>query len=71
MTFDEWVKLGVEKGWVGPILCSTHDGIPLTEDEDNDFDEGDPCIWIMRAYEDPRHKAQVEAYHSPSVWRKT
>ena len=68
MTFDEWVRIGYERGWVSPPVCETHDGLPLSEAEAEDME---PCIHIMRLYESPEHKAVVESEHAPSVWRAT
>jgi len=70
MDFDAWRVYGMEQEWAGPPVCSTHDGIPMTEEEDEEFEESDPCIHIIRLYEDPRVKTAVEENHSPSVWRK-
>lgn len=70
MTFDDWLQHGYEQGWCGPPVCSSHDGIPSSEAEDNDFmDGGDPCLHVVRLYEDGAVKKAVEANHSPSVWR--
>ena len=72
MTFEEWLQLGVSNGWIGPTICYTHDGIPTTAEEDWGFDQGaDPCIHILRLYEDIEIKRGVEENHSPSVWRAT
>ena len=68
-TFDDWVKYGYVKGWVGAPICYTHDGLPTTEQEDEEFGEGDPCIHILRLYFDENEKRDVEANHSPSTWR--
>ena len=65
--FDEWLAQGLAAGWVGPAVCSTHDGIPSTEAEDED---DEPCIHILRLYESPEVKAAVEENHPPSNWRK-
>lgn len=71
MTFDEWAQIGVAKGWCGPPVCSTHDGIPTSAGEDEVFDDGDdPCVHIIRLYEDDYVRHSVEKNHSPSVWRK-
>lgn len=68
--FDDWMRLGIEKGWCGPPVCFTHDGLPTTEDEDEaGWESDDHCIHIIRPYEDAAIKAAVEANHSPSVWR--
>jgi hypothetical protein len=67
--FEEWLRQGVENGWAGPAVCYTHDGLPTTEAEDTEFEENDPCIHIIRLYDDAEQKKAVEANHSPSVWR--
>ena len=69
LDFDEWMKYGIEKGWCGPPVCYTHDGLPLSAQEDEEFMENDPCIHIVRMYEDKDTKEQVEDNHSPSQWR--
>lgn len=70
MTFNDWIKHGIDEGWCGPPVCETHDGTPTTPAEDEEYDEGgDPCIHIVRLYADPETKAAVEANHSPSQWR--
>lgn len=70
MQFDEWVRAGIAAGWCGPPVCSTHDGTPLSDAELDEFEQGDPCIHIIRLYADADTKAAVEADHSPSQWRK-
>lgn len=68
--FDEWLQEGLSNGFCGPAICYPHDGLPMTEEEDAQFSEGeDPCIHIIRLYEDLDVKAGVESNHSPSVWR--
>jgi hypothetical protein len=69
MTFDEWLQHGLTQKWVGPAVCSTHDGIPTTAEEDENYD--DTCIHVLRLYEDEATKLAVEENHSPSVWRAT
>jgi len=70
MDFDHWLKYGIEQGFCGPAVCSTHDGIPTSEEEDLEWQEYDPCIHVIRPYTDDAHKAAVEENHSPSTWRK-
>lgn len=70
LTFEEWHKQGMEKGWVGPSICYTHDGLPTSVVEDEEFEEGDPCIHVLRLYEDDNVRLGVELNHSPSTWRK-
>jgi hypothetical protein len=70
--FDDWLRLGMDNGFVGPPICETHDGTPTSEAEDDEFDDGDdPCIHVLRLYRDAEVKAEVERNHSPSVWRRT
>jgi hypothetical protein len=70
MTRNEWVALGIENGWCGPVVCYTHDGLPTTVDEDEEFEWGDPCVWILRLYGEQVERLGVELNHSPSNWRK-
>lgn len=70
MTFDEWMTIGITRGWCGPPVCHTHDGVPASAEEDEQWNEGDdPCIHIVRMYEDEQQKLAVEENHSPSSWR--
>lgn len=72
MNYDEWLEEGYINGWVGPPICQTHDGIPLTSEEDAEFEQGgDPCVHVLRLYEDKSVKEDIEQSHSPSVWRAT
>lgn len=71
MDYSEWLQIGLENSWCGPVVCSTHDGTPTTEvEEDNFYSGDDPCIWIVRLYEGPMERQLVEANHSPSLWRR-
>lgn len=69
--FDSWLQDGISNGWVGPAICFTHDGLPTSQSEDEQFEESDPCIHILRLYEDPSIKVAVEENHAPSMWRAT
>jgi hypothetical protein len=72
LEFDEWMSYGIEKGWCGPPVCSTHDGLPMSEQEDAEFGEGhDPCIHVVRMYDDIDTKEEIENNHSPSQWRNS
>ena len=70
-TFDEWLQEGISLGFCGPAVCSTHDGLPTSANEDEEFETGDPCIHVLRLYEDETVKQAVEENHAPSVWRAT
>lgn len=72
MSFDEWLQHGITQGYCGPPVCSTHDGTPCTAAEEAEFEEGyDPCITVIRPYEDAQVKKAVESCHAPSTWRRT
>jgi hypothetical protein len=72
ITFEEWLQQGLSSGFCGPAVCLPHDGLPQTIEEDEEFDNGgDPCIHILRLYEDLETKKAVEENHSPSIWRAT
>ena len=72
LTFDEWMAYGVEKGWCGPPVCYTHDGLPMSEHEMQGFDDGeDPCMHVVRMYEHIDMKNEIETNHSPSLWRNS
>lgn len=70
-TFEEWLQVGLDRGWVGPVICETHDGPALSEDEERAFyDGGDECVHVLRVYDDAAHRDAVRAAHSPTVWRE-
>lgn len=70
MNFEEWLEYGWKQGWCGAPVCSTHDGTPTTAAEDEEwFEGGDPCLHVIRLYEDEEQKRDVEENHSPSRWR--
>lgn len=70
MDFEEWAEYGWRMGWVGPPICHTHDGLPLSADEMEEWEQGDdPCIHLLRLYEDNHHRLAVESYDAPTLWR--
>lgn len=70
MDLEDWLELGYKLGIAGPLVCSTHDGVPMTLDEEHEFETGgDPCIFVVRPYDSLEEKVEVEKNHSPSVWR--
>lgn len=69
--FDAWLRAGIVAGWCGPAVCFTHDGVPTSAVEDEEYDTGEPCLHILRLYPDAATKAGVQDNHSPSVWRAT
>lgn len=73
MTFDEWIKAGVQAGWISAPVCATHDGTPTSAAEDAEYDAGfDPCTWMVRVYgDDEATRTAVEENFAPAVWRRT
>jgi len=70
-TFETWLKYGIEQKWVGVPVCSSHDGIPTSEEEDLLWEEGsDPCIHVMRLYESEEVAEAVDQNFTPYRWRK-
>lgn len=62
---EVWLRFGWERGWCGPPVCATCDGVPATEDEFED----QTCIHVLRLYEDGHVARRVETEHAPSLWR--
>ena len=70
LDFDGWMRIGLSRGWCGPPVCYTHDGLPTTACEDDEWINGtDPCMHIVRLYDDQQMRALVEMNHAPSQWR--
>lgn len=70
LTAEQWIEYGIKQGWCGPPVCYTHDGVPTTQDEDTDFEQYDPCVTIVRMYDNEMMRDEVEQNHSASIWRK-
>lgn len=51
LTQDDWIQLGVKKGWCSEPFCTTHGLQPQTEEEEAAWDEGyDPCEHAVRLW---------------------
>jgi hypothetical protein len=54
MTWDDfwaWLDFGVSNGWCSQSVCETHDGLPWTEEEMLEWDDGnDFCVPAVRLY---------------------
>ena len=60
-SFEDWLLLGINNGWISRPVCSTHDGLPSTRDEDIEWDEGgDPCVYAVRLFADENEKKAVD-----------
>lgn len=64
----DWLRYGYENGWCSPPVCAIHDGTPMSEEEQED---DEPCVTVVRFYDDEQMRERVEANHPPSVWRAT
>jgi hypothetical protein len=38
VNFEQWITTGIDKGWISRPVCSTHDGVPTTHDEDVEWE---------------------------------
>lgn len=51
MTIDEWLQYGVDRKYCSEPVCSTHEGLPITKEEEKEWDEGyDPCAPGVRLW---------------------
>ena len=48
--FDIWLNNGISRGWVTEPFCSTHEGDPYMDDEEEEEWEkgGDPCCIVIK-----------------------
>ena len=70
MDFEEWARYGYTRGFCSPPVCSTCDGVPTSELEEDEFEEfGERCIHVIRLYASEEEKAAVELNSPAAVWR--
>lgn len=49
--FETWLERGRRAGWISDIACATHDGIPSTSEEEDEWETGgDPCQHVLRLW---------------------
>ena len=54
--FFTWMQHGIDMKWVVLAPCTTHEGIPMTTAEEEEFEQGhDPCIAVLRICEPEQH----------------
>lgn len=48
--FDIWLENGINRGWITPPFCNTHDGDPyMTDEEAQEWEDGgDPCLVVIK-----------------------
>jgi hypothetical protein len=57
VTFEEWLEVGIEAGYCSYLVCQTHEGLPSTPEEDEEWDAGhDPCVSAVRIYPPSSHR---------------
>lgn len=49
--FEKWILQGIERKWISDVVCATHEGLPNTEEEEKEWEEGyDPCVPGIRVW---------------------
>lgn len=49
--FELWLEQGITNGWCSELVCDTHQGLPMSEGEEEDWWKGnEPCIPAVRLY---------------------
>ena len=49
--FEEWISHGIDQGWISEVVCETHDGLPWTDEESLEWQDGsDFCVPAVRVY---------------------
>ena len=49
--FEAWILHGIERKWISDVVCATHNGLPATDEEEKEWDEGyDPCVPGVRVW---------------------
>jgi hypothetical protein len=49
--FWRWYEKGLNNSWCSEMVCDTHDGPPMTDDEMEAWSEGDDiCIVVVRIH---------------------
>lgn len=55
LNFDAWITYGLRRGWIGPPICISHEGLPISNDEFEDNDRwAGPMITLAGAPMAPR-----------------
>ena len=52
--FDTWLAYGIDNKWALYPTCYIHDGVPTTDEEEEEMEEGgDPCMHVVRVFSSP------------------
>jgi hypothetical protein len=50
-TLADWVQYGLDKGWCSEAACATHDGVPCTDEEVEEWHNDEPpCEFVLRLW---------------------
>lgn len=54
IAIEDWLQIGIDKGWVTSPFCHTHDGDPyMTAEEEQEWEDGgDPCCFVIKLVQD-------------------
>jgi hypothetical protein len=62
--FYDWLADGIAKGFCTDVVCGTHVGLPLSQQEELDWEEGmDACIYGVRILVDSELRAEQLTRH--------
>jgi hypothetical protein len=46
---QDWIRYGIDNGFCTEVVCQSHDGVPLTPEEEKLVEVGeDICIFLVR-----------------------
>ena len=63
MDFDEWLAIGIDSKWCLYPTCYMHDGIPTSDAEEQEMEEGgDPCMHVIRLFTSEEREEYDQAY---------
>lgn len=49
--YATWLRRGISNGWISEVVCDTHEGLPMTDEEMEEWDGGwDICIPAVRVW---------------------
>lgn len=51
MDFVDWINYGIDMGWCSSVVCETHDGLPMNDEQEKEWIDGfDPCMAAVRIW---------------------
>ena len=47
--YNDWLELGIERGWCSQVTCSTHETVMTDDELEQYWEEGDDvCVFVVR-----------------------